>query len=152
MRWQKRQAITYLFPQTIKRRVRLGQRNLNLLVAWSARPVICEDYHRKCFGKEITKARQQIQAGVGAERHVKHHHIDALGGQRATGALKRIRRNHVCGRTERMSHQREHIVIVVYMENAQTSGLLWSKRDAEDLNKMFEIQWLAEPIQNVEMG
>ena len=51
-----------------------------------------------------------------------------------------------------MSHQREHIVIVVYMENAQTSGLLWSKRDAEDLNKMFEIQWLAEPIQNVEMG
>ena len=43
-------------------------------------------------------------------------------------------------------------MIVIYMENAQTFGLLWSERGLEGQNKMLEIQWFAQPLQNVEMG
>ena len=50
-----------------------------------------------------------------------------------------------------MSDQREHIGIVVDMENAQAFRLRWSKRDTEGPGKLLEIQRLAEPIQDVEM-
>src|ERR1017187_4979122 len=136
----------------IKRRARLGKRGLNLVVTWNARPVSGKDDHRKCVAKTIAEVRQQLHAGVCAKCYVQHHGINALGGKRATGTHKGIRRNHICGGTERMSHQREHIVIVVYMENAQTFGLTWSKRGPKDLDKKPEIQWLAEPIQYIEMG
>ena len=100
------------------RRVRLGQRDLDLLIACKASIVHREDDDRDHIAQAVAQVRQQVQPGAGAKRNIEHREVDALGRERVRALSiesTEITSAIVC---ECIAHDCKHVVVVIEMKNA----------------------------------
>ena len=93
---------------------------MNLLVTRDVHAVSGEDDHRDCLAETTADIRQQIEAGILAQRDIEHHEVDAIGRERAACAFGTIHRYDFGYRPQFMSDKREDIVVVIDMKDART--------------------------------